>query len=181
MLLLWGASRAKSTAGTAESRSRSTTSVARAAVPLQSATRSPSLMTSKSSSRGLSASQVSKEILCPCCHAPISETELKALWGAYTSSKRKTKGHGKSTGRPRKQDPAHPRKATQRSSASLKRESPASIAAALIARAKQIRPAASPELSGAPARTPYPPASVTDQDLNGDAGEHRKLVAFDDL
>ena len=64
---------------------------------------------------------------------------------------------------------------------SLKRESPASIAAALIARAKQIRPAASPELSGAPARTPYPPASVTDQDLNGDAGEHRKLVAFDDL
>lgn len=131
------------------------------------------MMTSKSSSRGLSASQVSKENLCPCCHAPISETELKALWGAYTSSKRKTKGHGKSTGRPRKQDPSDPRKATPRSSAS--------IAAALIARAKQIRPGVPPELSGAPARSPYPPASVTDQDLNGDAGEHRKLVAFDDL
>lgn len=44
---------------------------------------------------------------CPHCSKPLTEAEVKAIWGSYTSSKRKTRGAGRKGGRRKKPSPSN--------------------------------------------------------------------------
>ena len=51
-------------------------------------------------------------ICCPACKAPLTDSEVRAILGAFGASKRKVKTGGRNGGRPRKDDPLDPRKPT---------------------------------------------------------------------
>lgn len=39
---------------------------------------------------------------CPHCKEPLTDEQVKAIWGSYTQSKRKAPAGGRNGGRPRK-------------------------------------------------------------------------------